>query len=53
MKGNAELAEVGWVTLLYVAFASMAFTMFCVFQQLFYVFRGQTAYEYNKVDHYS
>ncbi|KAA0201454.1 hypothetical protein HAZT_HAZT004461 [Hyalella azteca] len=46
--GQAALAEVGWVTLLYIAVATVLFTGFCVTQQLFYVFRGQTAYEYNK-----
>ncbi|KAL7643114.1 UNVERIFIED_CONTAM: hypothetical protein RMT77_006404 [Armadillidium vulgare] len=48
MLGKAELAEVGWVTLLYVASATLVFTSFCVCQQLFYILRGQTAYEYNK-----
>lgn len=46
--GKAQLAEVGWVTLLYVSSATVVFTGFCVVQQLLYVFRGQTAYEYNK-----
>lgn len=46
---QAQLAEVGWVTLLYVSSATGVFTGFCVIQQLVYVLRGQTAYEYNKV----
>nr|XP_053653456.1 palmitoyltransferase ZDHHC22-like isoform X2 [Cherax quadricarinatus] len=48
LLGKAQLAEVGWVTLLYVSTASVVFTGFCVVQQLVYVLRGQTAYEYNK-----
>ncbi|XP_069992735.1 palmitoyltransferase ZDHHC22 isoform X4 [Penaeus vannamei] len=48
MCGKADLAEVGWVTLLYIASATVVFTGFCVIQQLIYVLRGQTAYEYNK-----
>ncbi|KAK3865962.1 hypothetical protein Pcinc_028465 [Petrolisthes cinctipes] len=48
LLGKAELAEVGWVTLLYVSSATVVFTGFCVIQQLVYVLRGQTAYEYNK-----
>lgn len=46
---QAQLAEVGWVTLLYVSSATVVFTGFCVIQQLVFVLRGQTAYEYNKV----
>ena len=46
---KAELAEVGWVTLLYVAIATVGYTGFAVIQQLVFVLRGQTAYEYNKV----
>ncbi|XP_076059787.1 putative palmitoyltransferase ZDHHC24 isoform X2 [Oratosquilla oratoria] len=48
LLGKAELQEIGWVTLLYVAVATVAFTGFCVLQQLFLVLRGQTQYEYNK-----
>ncbi|KAF2361628.1 Palmitoyltransferase DHHC domain [Trinorchestia longiramus] len=47
-NGQAALVEVGWVSLLYVATSTFIFTGFCVAQQLLYVYRGQTAYEYNK-----
>ncbi|CAL4071276.1 unnamed protein product, partial [Meganyctiphanes norvegica] len=48
LLGKAELPEVGWVTLLYMSAATVAFTAFCVCQQLVFLLHGQTAYEYNK-----